>query len=71
MPERRAISYRTIRKQLFKEIRTNDSQYHTENIGPQGKASAQSILGRPACQMQSENEWGRQGDQIREATARS
>lgn len=32
MPEKRIVSYRTIRKQLSKEIRTNDSRNHTEDI---------------------------------------
>lgn len=32
MPEKRTVSYRTISKQLCKEIRTNDSQNHTEDI---------------------------------------
>lgn len=52
----------TTSKQFSKEMRTNDSQDHTDDIWNRGsnkgkgEASTQCISGRPVCQMQNEIE---------------
>lgn len=58
MPERKAI-YRTARKQLFKEIRTNDSQYPTENIWNRGSSKGKGPEARHRLSVSLEGQCAR------------